>query len=63
MALVAGDHIHFVTLNLTAEHRLGLVDHHALAQLLGHALNIILVQIQLPGDLLIGQVQSHEIQT
>ena len=42
LTFVPSYHVHFITLNLTAEHRLGLIDHHALAQLLGHALHVIL---------------------
>jgi hypothetical protein len=36
--------------------------YHPFTKLGGHLLNIAAVQIQLPGDLLIGQIQSHEVQ-
>ncbi|MGB8839487.1 MAG: hypothetical protein WCC64_00300 [Aliidongia sp.] len=34
----------------------------ALAQARGHRLDIVLIQVQFPGDLEIGEVQPHEIQ-
>lgn len=40
---------------------MGLRHHHPGAQLLGHTLHIILVQLQLLSDLLVGQVQPHQV--
>lgn len=57
---VAGDHVHLVGLDLAAEHGLLALD--ALAQLLRHALGVILVKAQFLADLPVGQVQAHEIQ-
>ncbi len=56
-------HIDFIALDLTAQPRRGLALHNALAQLAGHLLHVILVQVQLAGNLLVGEVESHQIQT
>src|SRR3954469_24412533 len=41
----------------------GFFDHNAFAQLHSHVLRDILVNVQLRCDLLIGEIQSHEVQT
>jgi hypothetical protein len=55
-------HIDLITFDLAIELHLRLADHHPLAQLAGHLLNITRIQIQLLGDLTVGEVESHEIQ-
>ena len=60
---MTGYHIHLVTFDLPGQARLGFERHNPLAQLSGHRLHVILVQPQLLGNLLIGQIQAHEIQT
>ena len=62
MALVPGHHVHLVALDLTAERHLGLAPDDALTELGGHHLGVIGVDVQLLGDLLVGEVQPHEVQ-
>ncbi len=56
------DHIDLVTFDRFIELHLRLADHHPLAQLVSHLLNIARIQIQLPGDLTVGEIEPHEIQ-
>lgn len=51
MTFVTGDHVHLVGLDLATQHGLGLLALKAPAQLLRHALGIILVEAKLLGDL------------
>lgn len=62
VTFVVGDHVHFVGLDLAAKRRRRLLALAACAQLLRHALGLVLVEPQLLSDLAIGQVQAHEIQ-
>jgi hypothetical protein len=62
MPFVTGDHVHLVGLDLAAEHGQRLFALNARAQLVRHALGVILVEAKFLGDLSIGQVQAHEIE-
>lgn len=59
---MARSDVDLVGLDLAAEPRGRLRALDALAQLLGHALHIILVETQLAGDLAIRQIQPHEVE-
>ena len=56
-------HVRLIALDGVAQLDFGPVHHDAFAELAGHRLDVADTQIQLRGDLLIGQVQPHEIQT
>lgn len=62
MALVACHDIDLVTLDLARKRRLRLHRHDARAQWRGHAVRIIFIQTQLLPDLLVGEVQTHQVQ-
>src|SRR5512143_3188679 len=62
LALVAGHDVHFVTLNRSGQARLRRAGYDSRAQLLGHRLHVVLIQPQFLSNLLVGQVQAHEIQ-
>jgi len=57
-----GNDIDLVSLNLTIKDDFGNSSHETVAQLCCHDLHIILVQAQFPGNLSIGEVQTHEVQ-
>ena len=57
-----GHDVYLVAFDLAGQTRLRLSDHDPGAQLLGHMLHVILVQPQLLGNLVIGDVQAHQIQ-
>src|SRR5271166_5240924 len=63
LALMPSRHVRLIALDGAAQLDFGPVHHDAFAELAGHLLDIADTQIQLRGDLLIGQVQPHEIQT
>ena len=51
-----------IAFDLAAERDLGLALHDPLPELGGHLLGIIGVEVQLLGDLCVGEVQAHEVQ-
>lgn len=58
VAFVTGHHIDLIALNDSAQHRLWPLAHDPLTQLLGHTLNVILIQAQLARNLPIRQVYT-----
>lgn len=60
---MAGDDIDFIAFEGATQSRRRLALDDALAQLCGHLVNIIFVQIKFLGDLLVGEVEPHQIQT
>ncbi len=60
---MTGDDIDFVGFDHAVQNNLGDTGNETFAQMRRHALHIILVQAQLPGNLAVGQVQAHEIKT
>ena len=54
VSLMPSHHIDLITFDLFIEFHYRLADHHPLAQLVSHLLNITRVQIQFPGDLTVG---------
>ncbi len=56
-------HVHFVTLDFPAQLDLRLVGHNPSAQLTRQVMPIIFVEVEFRGDLLIREVQPHQIQT
>lgn len=62
LAFMPGDEVHFVAFDLARQgYRVFFID--PVAQVLSHAVQIILVQVQFLGNLGVGQVQAHEVQT
>jgi hypothetical protein len=61
MALMPGHDIDLVALDLAAERDLGLPLDDAFPKLRGHHLGVVGVDPQLLGDLLVGEVQAHEV--
>jgi hypothetical protein len=59
---VTGHHIDLVAFDFAAQLQLGLGRYDAGSQLFGHLLHIILIQTQFLGDLLVRQIQSHQVQ-
>jgi len=59
---VPGDHVDLVELDHALKPHRGDLGNEALPQLRGHRMDVVLIQAQFPGDLQIGEVQSHEIQ-
>jgi len=59
---VPGHHVHLVALDLAAERNLGLALDDPLTELGGHHLGIVGVDVQFLGDLLVGEIQPHEVQ-
>ena len=57
-----GHDVHLVALDLAVELDLGLAHDDPLAELRGHDLGVVGVDTQLLGDLLVGEVQPHEVQ-
>src|SRR6266511_4060491 len=62
MALMSRHHIDFVAFHLATERDLRLALHDALAQLRCHDLGIVRIQIEFLSDLLIREIQSHEVE-
>jgi hypothetical protein len=59
---MSGYHIDFVAFDLARKRRFGPLLDDALAERRGHRLNLTAVQVQLLGDLIGGEVQTHQIQ-
>jgi hypothetical protein len=62
MACVPGDEVYLVAFNCRFEPRLGFEIDHPGAQLDGHLLDVILVEVEFFGDLLVRQVESHQVE-
>jgi len=62
MAFVTGDNVNLVAFDRAFQLRFGLEVYHAAAQLRGHLVYIILVEIEFLGDLPVRQVETHQIQ-
>jgi len=60
---MTGYNIHFITLDFALKRDRFLLVDNALPQLSGPLLHIIFIQAQLLGNLLVGKVEAHEIQT
>src|SRR5262249_31402194 len=61
-SLMSSHHVDLVAFDLTGEHhRRPLLDD-ALPQLRAHPLGVVRIEIQLAGNLLVGEVQAEEIQ-
>ena len=58
-----GDHIDLVDLDHALKPHLGGLGNEALPQKRGHRMDVVFIQAQFLGNLEIGEVQSHEIQT
>ena len=63
MAFVAGDDVDLITLDKALERRFRFQVNDTATQLSGHLLNIIFVEIEFFRDLLVRQVEPHQIQT
>src|SRR5918995_6316998 len=61
IALVPGDNVELVELNVPAQDDVGRLRHDAVAQHLGHGLGVALTQTQFLRDLTVRQVHSHEV--
>src|SRR3954469_21192598 len=61
IALVPGDDVELVELDVAAQDHLGCLRHDAVAQHLGHGLGVALAQTQFLRDLTVRQVYSHEV--
>jgi hypothetical protein len=61
IALVPGDNVELVELDVAAQDDVGRLRHDAVAQHLGHGLDIALAHTQFVRDLTVRQVHSHEI--
>jgi len=61
IALVPGDNIELVELDIAAQDDIGRLGHDALAQNLGHGLDVALAQAEFMRDLTVRQVHSHEV--
>ena len=62
MSLMSGDDVDLVAFDRAGENDLGLVLDDALPQLRAHPLGVVGIEIQLAGDLLVGEIQPEEIQ-
>src|SRR3954447_22491754 len=62
MTLMSCRDIDFIAFHLAAERHRRLASHDALAQLRGHPLNVITVEIQLLSDLFLREIQPHEVE-
>jgi len=60
MSLMSGDDVDLVAFDLAGENDLGLVLDDALPQLRAHPLGVVGIEIQLAGDLLVGEIQPEE---
>jgi len=63
VALMTGYNIDFITLDFTLKRNRFLLVDEALPQVRGHLLHIVFIQTQLLGNLLVGKIEVHEIQT
>ena len=63
MTLMSCYHIDFVAFDFPRKRHRRLLGDDAFTQLLGHLLNVVFVQVQFLSNLLIRQIQPHEIQT
>jgi hypothetical protein len=63
LALVASHDVDLVTFHLICSGGRRLLDDNAVASLTRHLMHVILVQIELLGNLSIRAVETHEIQT
>src|SRR3954469_23170241 len=61
IALVSGDNVELVELNIAAQDYLGCLRHDAVAQHLGHGLGVALAQTEFLRDLTVRQVHPHEV--
>src|SRR3954462_822690 len=61
IALVPGDDVELVELNVAAQDHLGCLRHDAVAQHLGHGLGVALAQTEFLRDLTVRQVHPHEV--
>src|SRR4051794_25121392 len=61
IALVAGDDVELVELDVPAQDDVGRLRHDAVAQHLGHGLDVALAQAQFVRDLAVRQVHPHEV--
>src|SRR3954471_3271639 len=61
IALVSGDNVELVELDIPAQDDVGRLRHDAVAQHLGHGLGVALAHTQFVRDLTVRQVHSHEI--
>ena len=57
---MSGDDVDLVAFDLAGENDLGLVLDDALPQLRAHPLGVVRIEIQLAGDLLVGEIQPEE---
>jgi hypothetical protein len=62
VSLVSGHHVNLIAFDLAAEHDFGLALDDPLTELRGHHLGVIGIDPQLLGDLLVGEVQAHEVE-
>jgi hypothetical protein len=62
MPFVSGDNVDFVAFDCAFERWFGLEVYNATAQESGHLMNIVLVEIKFPRDLLVREVEPHQIQ-
>ena len=60
VSCVTGNNIDFVDFDLAIQNDSGDFRHQTVPQVARHRLHVIFVQAQLPGDLSIRQVQTHE---
>ena len=58
---MTGYNIHFITLDFALKRDRFLLIDNALSQLGGHLLHIVFIQPQFLGNLLVGQIQAHEV--
>jgi hypothetical protein len=63
VALVPGHDVNLVGLDFAFQRRLGDLGNQTFAKMRRHVVDVVVVQAQLLGDLLVRQVQPHEIQT
>ena len=57
-----GDHVDLIAFDLAGEYDRRLALHDPLPQLSRHPLGVVRVQVQFPGDLLVREVQPHEVE-
>jgi len=63
MAFVPGDNVDLIAFDRAFQLRFGLEVNVAAAQLRGHLVDVILVEIEFLRDLLVRQIETHQIQT
>jgi hypothetical protein len=62
MPFVAGDDVNLVAFDRALKLRFGLEVDHAATQLRGHLMDVILVEVKFLGDLLVRQIEPHQVQ-